>query len=442
MQIALLEAVIVQPGAELSTNSTVGGSAASNAPDGLFAELLAVLTGLVGAGEGVEVSDAPPEDEAPGDTGSSEIDTLAAAVIAAATTVVPVSPMAMESQAEGEELEETAAARGSSLADRILLARANLTALPEGPQKAAESKAEPTNAMQATTVAASTKGTAPGGAMVVLTATETDGSARAELSGRVSPALVAKAISQDRALQSMTEPADQVAGREADSTPFQTEKLEPPPATRSRADTFVEAMLRSLLRSERGEASGDKSAVPQSVQHGHDQPVIGAVEPRADRIVSGTDLLADPGKPVPATPQGLRDATIRSVRYLVGHGEQSLRVRLVPASLGELHVTVTTSDDGGLNVHLTSAHHAVRETLDGQLSGLRDALARDGIDVGRITVSPHMGTDTGSTPSGDRQPAGQPWRSGREDGEGYPNSGQHGGRQRQFVHEGALDLLA
>lgn len=440
MQIALLETVIAQPGAELNPSSAPGGPAASNAPDGLFAELLAALTGLVDGGETTEESDTVPEDDAPDDTVSSEIDTVAASVIADAMSVVPALTKATEAQAEVEAVEVTVEASGSSLADRILLARANLTALLESVGAVVED--DTGDGVQSTTANGSSKGPASDAAMAALTASRVEGPELEESPGPVASALAAKSAWVDRVLPLTTEGADEAAGQDADSTVFGTANLGPPSATRSSGDTFVEAMLRSLLRSERGEASADKSAAPQGIQHGNDQPVVNAAEPRAERIVSSTDLLADPGKPVPATPQGLREATIRSVQYLVGHGEQSLRIRLVPASLGELHVTVTTSDDGGLNVQLASVHHAVRETLEGQLSGLRDALARDGIDVGRITVSPHMGSDTGSTPSGDRQPAGQPWWSGREDGEGYPSSGQFSSRQRQFVHEGALDLLA
>ena len=440
MQIALLETVIVQPGAELSTNPTAGDAAVSNAPDGQFAQLLATLTGLVDGGETTEGSDAVPEEDAPDDTVSSEIDTVVASVIADAASVVPALTKATEVQAEVEAVEVTVETSGSSLADRILFARANLTALLESVGAVVED--DTGDGVQSATVNGSSKGPASDAAMAALTASRAEDPELEESPGPVVSVLVAKTGSRDLVLPLTTEVADEMAGQDADLTALRPADMGPPPATRSSGDTFVEAMLRSLLRSDRGDASADKSAAPQGVQHGNDQPVVNAVEPRAERIVSGTDLLADAGKSVPATPQGLRDATVRSVQYLVGHGEQSLRVRLVPASLGELHVMVTTSDDGGLNVQLSSAHHAVRETLDGQLSGLRDALARDGIEVGRITVSPHMGTDTGSMPSGDRQPAGQPWRSGREDGEGYPHSGEHGSRQRQFVHEGALDLLA
>ncbi len=85
--------------------------------------------------------------------------------------------------------------------------------------------------------------------------------------------------------------------------------------------------------------------------------------------------------------------TVRSVRYLVSREEQSFRMRLVPESLGEMRIEVTSSSDA-IQVKLISPNAAVRGVLEGQVEGLRDALAREGIDVSRLTVTADAGSST------------------------------------------------
>lgn len=89
------------------------------------------------------------------------------------------------------------------------------------------------------------------------------------------------------------------------------------------------------------------------------------------------------------TLQTLGDFTVRAVRVLANEGEHSMTVRLVPESLGELKLTVRTAGDS-VHVHVVAASVAVRDALDGQMQGLRDALSREGIDLARVTV----GSDT------------------------------------------------
>lgn len=81
----------------------------------------------------------------------------------------------------------------------------------------------------------------------------------------------------------------------------------------------------------------------------------------------------------------LGDFTVRSVRYLSGRTDQVVTVRLVPRSLGEMHVAVRSGGDG-MEVVLSASTPAARDAIELHLGGLRDALTRGGIDVARVSV--------------------------------------------------------
>ena len=119
---------------------------------------------------------------------------------------------------------------------------------------------------------------------------------------------------------------------------------------------------------------------------------------RASADVEAATHAADGAEPGPAleraTLETLAEHTIRGVRYLVTRNEKVLTVRLVPASLGELHLEVTSADDV-LHVRLTSGSPLVREALNVALEQLRASLTREGFEVGRVVVSEGTGPQFG-----------------------------------------------
>ncbi len=141
------------------------------------------------------------------------------------------------------------------------------------------------------------------------------------------------------------------------------------------------------------------------------------------------------------------DFTVRSVRYLSGRTEETVTVRLVPRSLGELHVSIRTAAEG-LEVVLTAAGSVARDRLEGQLVGLRDALAREGLDVTRVTVQTQPAFDlSGQMPSHQHQHsqtghaprfAAQAFR----EPEPNPSEAQQHPRPGRPQHEGGLNMLA
>ncbi len=94
------------------------------------------------------------------------------------------------------------------------------------------------------------------------------------------------------------------------------------------------------------------------------------------------------------TLQTLDAFTVKSVRYLAQQGGATISVRLIPESLGEMHIEVRSQGDD-VSVRLVSANPVVRETLQTQLPGLRDALARDGLEVGQVEIASSTSQNAG-----------------------------------------------
>ena len=113
-------------------------------------------------------------------------------------------------------------------------------------------------------------------------------------------------------------------------------------------------------------------------------------------VAQGQDTLAPKQAPVAASqaPEQVTLALVdklalQSVRYLISHGEKTITVQLVPPSLGELRIEISTVKDT-LNVSLISGNSAVRDVLQGHAPALREALARVGIEVVHVAVLPTL----------------------------------------------------
>ncbi len=150
------------------------------------------------------------------------------------------------------------------------------------------------------------------------------------------------------------------------------------------------------------------------------------------------------------TIDALPEAAMRSVRSLAGQGDGRITIRLHPDTLGQLDVTVTTAN-GSIEVEMTSAHQGVREALEGGMPALREALAREGIDVAKVTVVSH-GSSLQLSPDGGAaggRPAAQhgftPRSSGAETN-GFADRGPDGGgrnpSRRPTNHGGTLNMFA
>jgi hypothetical protein len=93
----------------------------------------------------------------------------------------------------------------------------------------------------------------------------------------------------------------------------------------------------------------------------------------------GTSSAASNSAPpteIRATLETVDVHTLRNVRYLLAQGGKTISIRLVPESLGEMHIEVHTRGDE-MVVRLASANPAVREALESQIPSLRQALQKE-----------------------------------------------------------------
>ena len=115
-----------------------------------------------------------------------------------------------------------------------------------------------------------------------------------------------------------------------------------------------------------------------------------------------------------------------------------MTVRLVPESLGELRLEVSSSSDG-YGVRMVSANPLVRQMLEGQIEELRQALSRNGIEISGMAVTTDAASDEGSRGyHGNEAPGlgdapGAATRDGGGDGAKAPSWAA--------VADGILDLL-
>lgn len=94
-------------------------------------------------------------------------------------------------------------------------------------------------------------------------------------------------------------------------------------------------------------------------------------------------------KGIDVVPEQVSHSVIDWVRYAATGPRQSLTVRLTPESLGEMRIDVSRTN-GELAVRLVTASPAVREAFTIQAPLLREALARQGLEVTQVVVNGDM----------------------------------------------------
>ena len=154
-----------------------------------------------------------------------------------------------------------------------------------------------------------------------------------------------------------------------------------------------------------------------------------------------------------STPVDLGDFVVRHVRMSGPDGTQTWTVRLVPESLGDLRVEVT-SQDHQVSVRLVTPNGEVRDRLESQIHHLHEALAREGVEVTRVVVATQssagpqlMASDAGSQGGRGGHQASQPGSSGQptQNERGWASqedSSSRGGHQPPKRPRTALDLWA
>jgi flagellar hook-length control protein FliK len=215
-----------------------------------------------------------------------------------------------------------------------------------------------------------------------------------------------------------------------------------PPVTMDEAEHLAKAgaLQRESAKPDVLRTNGPEQVVASHVRN--EGTAAPATTPaRADGLAStATPEGGAETAPRPSTLQSLPENMVRSVRLLVAKGEQTLTVRMVPESLGEVRLEVRTHADG-VSIRIASASPAVRQALEQQMPALREALLREGIELGRIEVgsSSHASANSGGTgghPTG-QHGAGRPSEglmNSTPSHSGGTGNGNHGGENPGSGH--------
>lgn len=231
-----------------------------------------------------------------------------------------------------------------------------------------------------------------------------------------------------------------------------------PPVTQEPAKLPVESSLtRATLAEALLPAAGaidDAATVSKPMVHQSapvELPAVGAI---AQTEFGALAKAAAPGDTLEQlqlaerpTLQTAGQSVIKGVRYLAKSGGETITVRLVPESLGAMHIVVKSGGDA-IEVTLVSANPNVRETLEQHLPALREALGRDGIDVVKVSIVAHTATVDTTLGGGqlDRQSAEHgSARDGTSRGANAERNNADGDARRyrkpQTEHAGSLDVL-
>ena len=140
----------------------------------------------------------------------------------------------------------------------------------------------------------------------------------------------------------------------------------------------------------------------------------------------------------------LGDFTVKTVRYLAGRNEEVVTVRLVPRSLGELHIAVRSTGQS-IDIVMTAATHAAREALEAQLPGLREALVRPGGEVTSVTIQTSTAGDQapGHFGPGHSATSGHGARTAMNftGGQSEPQADPRGSPRGSADHDGTLNMF-
>ena len=156
----------------------------------------------------------------------------------------------------------------------------------------------------------------------------------------------------------------------------------------------VDAAMNALL----GKAAGHNRPPEFSIV----PPLILQTSGNVGAAQTAIQLFTPAGQFEESTIAALNNVVVRQIRSLSAQGESSVRIRLIPPSLGELRVDVTSNHNGVL-VRLASANPMVRDMLEGQLDALRNNIVREGTNVTGISVLAHFASGQPGAQS-DRRP--------------------------------------
>ena len=123
----------------------------------------------------------------------------------------------------------------------------------------------------------------------------------------------------------------------------------------------------------------------------------------------------------------------QQVVRMAQRGDQQVELRLHPAELGPMSVSLKMGDQQQANLQFFSAHGAVRHALEAAIPQLREALADSGIALGETSV--------GEQDQFQQQSDGQPGQPSREGTPGQALAGSDTGAEMPSLTETSLHYV-
>jgi flagellar hook-length control protein FliK len=133
----------------------------------------------------------------------------------------------------------------------------------------------------------------------------------------------------------------------------------------------------------------------------HVQPQISTVKPSGSRVEStSSPVPAFLASLPPETARNVIDQVVKEAAMQVRGDKSEMRITLVPASLGEVTLSVRM-ERGQMQAQIDVSNAAVKAVLESNMGQLRDALGSRGIDVQRLDVY-HSGQSLARDTGGDQ----------------------------------------
>ncbi len=170
----------------------------------------------------------------------------------------------------------------------------------------------------------------------------------------------------------------------------------------------VQKLLRSILSGQKGGEGQEHSRAEQAGQEpipaGEGKPgggLFSAATGRAAEAASGARGIVQDS--VHLQPRQIVDQVVQQVTLLARPGEQEMRVRLQPESLGDVLIRIQRSK-GILSAEIMTQHLAVKELLEGQMENLRQRFQEMNLNVEEFHVFVGDGRDENSAFQSDSRP--------------------------------------
>jgi flagellar hook-length control protein FliK len=202
---------------------------------------------------------------------------------------------------------------------------------------------------------------------------------------RVSPSFAGSIVSLDQKAEGKdrevvtAEPMPVKAVGVEEKTPVQSKAGETPVASEEMPAKAV-VTAKPVMESASRETDASKNSLP------HLQTQVTPVRSSVTRLDPGTTRFTEVPMPMSTeTARSVVDQVVKEAALQVRGEASEMRITLVPASLGEVKLSVRM-EGGQMQAQIDVSHAAVKAALEVNLGQLRDALSSHGIEVQRLDV--------------------------------------------------------